>query len=89
MHALEVGLRCCFYWLSNNAERSMGAADRAAWMEASGKGHCQDAVAACQDFARTSGTTFAGGRTGRFSYARTWLLHAACILQGDVPACAP
>lgn len=60
VQGMEVGLRCCFYWLSDTAERTMSAAERAVWMEASGKGHCQDAVASGHDFAGVPGSVFAG-----------------------------
>jgi hypothetical protein len=66
VHALEIGLRACFYWLSDDAERSMGAEERAAWMEASGKGHCQDAAASVSNFAGCPGTVFAGARSSAF-----------------------
>ena len=62
VHGVEVGLRCCFYWLSEHAERSMSAAERNAWMEASGKGECQDEALAARGFAGMPGSVFAGGR---------------------------
>ena len=63
VEGVEIGLRCCFYWLSEHAERSMSAAERVAWMEASGKGECQDEALAQQGFAGIPGSVFAGAGT--------------------------
>ncbi|CAL8463743.1 g3277 [Coccomyxa elongata] len=57
---VEVGLRCCFYWLSDDAERTLSPAERIKWMEESGKGECQDAAVTQTDFAGSTGSVFAG-----------------------------
>ena len=60
MTGVEVGLRCCFYWLSDHAENLLSAQERLAWMEAAGKGECQDDALAQQDFRSMPGSVFAG-----------------------------
>lgn len=62
---VEVGVRCCFYWLSDDAERTLSPAERIKWMEQSGKGECQDAAVSHTDFAKNSGMVFAGSPTQR------------------------
>ncbi len=57
---IEVGVRGCFFWLSEHAERSMSMAERSSWMEATGKGECQDATVATETFNSLPGTAFAG-----------------------------
>ncbi len=60
VHEVEVGVRCCFYWLSDDAERTLSPAERLKWMEESGKGECQDAAVTQTDFASSAGSVFAG-----------------------------
>lgn len=60
VHGVEVGVRCCFYWLSDDAERTLSPAERIKWMEESGKGECQDAAITQTDFASSTGSVFAG-----------------------------
>ncbi len=61
---VEVGLRCCFYWLSDDAERTLSPAERIKWMEESGKGECQDAAVTQTNFAGSTGSVFAGEPPG-------------------------
>ena len=58
--SIAVGVRGCFFWLSEHAERSMSMAERSSWMAATGKGECQDATVATDAFNSLSGTAFAG-----------------------------
>ena len=58
--SIAVGVRGCFFWLSEHAERSMSMAERSSWMAATGKGECQDATFATDAFNSLSGTAFAG-----------------------------
>ena len=60
MHSIDVGVRSCFFWLSEHAERGMSMEERSAWMEAIGKGECQDATVSTEAFNGLQGTTFAG-----------------------------
>ena len=60
VRAIDVGVRGCFFWLSENAERSMSMAERTAWMQATGKGECQDATVSTAAFNGIQGTVFAG-----------------------------
>ena len=57
---LTWGVRGCFFWLSEHAERSMSMSERSSWMEATGKGECQDATVATETFNSLPGTAFAG-----------------------------
>ena len=58
--SIDVGVRGCFFWLSEHAERSMSMAERSSWMEATGKGECQDATVYTDTFNSLPGTAFAG-----------------------------
>ena len=58
--SIEVGVRGCFFWLSEHAERSMSMAERSSWMEATGKGECQDAAVSTETFNSLTGTALAG-----------------------------
>ena len=60
VHSIDVGVRSCFFWLSEHAERGMSMEERSAWMEATGKGECQDATVSTDAFNGLQGTTFAG-----------------------------
>ena len=58
--SIDVGVRGCFFWLSEHAERSMSMEERSSWMEATGKGECQDATVSTETFNSLPGTAFAG-----------------------------
>ena len=60
VHSIDIGVRSCFFWLSEHAERGMSMEERSAWMEATGKGECQDATVSTDAFNGLQGTTFAG-----------------------------
>ena len=58
--SIDVGVRGCFFWLSEGAAHSMSSEERIQWMEASGKGECQDAAVSTEAFNGLYGTAFAG-----------------------------
>jgi hypothetical protein len=58
--SIDIGVRGCFFWLSEGAAHSMSREERIQWMEASGKGECQDAAVSTEAFNGLHGTAFAG-----------------------------
>ncbi|KAK9917571.1 hypothetical protein WJX75_005896 [Coccomyxa subellipsoidea] len=80
VHGVEVGVRCCFYWLSDDAERTLSPAERIKWMEESGKGECQDAAITQTDFASSTGSVFAGVFDGHGIGGR----QAAAFAAGEI-----
>ena len=88
VHEVEVGVRCCFYWLSDDAERTLSPAERIKWMEESGKGECQDAAVTQTDFAGSSGSVFAGESClHQHSRAHCCAIHARSHASRQLQSC--
>ncbi len=60
VRSINVGVRSCFFWLSEHAERSMSMEERSTWMEATGKGECQDATLCSEAFNGLQGAALTG-----------------------------